>query len=82
MFDLSLAVKLLSRSMEEIFACASSTIFIEVSNGLTKNSTKDKAKLGHMIVHIIPRKPGDKSNNDGLYNELETYPEEYPQRPT
>jgi hypothetical protein len=27
-----------------------------------------------MIIHIIPRKPGDLKNNDSLYEQLETYP--------
>jgi hypothetical protein len=42
-----------------------------------KNSLKLQGRLGHMIVHIIPRKAGDKSNNDDIYIELETYPDEY-----
>ncbi len=34
--------------------------------------------MGHVIVHLFPRKSGDIKNNDGLYKLIENYPQEYP----
>jgi diadenosine tetraphosphate (Ap4A) HIT family hydrolase len=67
-FDITLAIKFLCRSIESFYSCSSTTIHIQ-------NSTAD-GPLKHLIIHIIPRKPNDFKNNDMIYPLLKNYPEE------
>jgi diadenosine tetraphosphate (Ap4A) HIT family hydrolase len=65
-FDISLTLRILTRAMESFYACNSSTIHIQNSG--------QEGVLKHLIIHIIPRKPGDLKSNDQIYDMLRTYP--------
>ena len=66
MFDISLTLSFIAKSLESYHGCSCSTIHIQ-------NATED-SECKQMIVHIIPRKNGDIKNGDDLFEQLEIYP--------
>lgn len=67
-FDLSLTTALVCKALESFHGCLGSNVHIQ-------NAGK-QSKCKQMIVHIIPRKSEDPKVTDGLYEQLETYPDD------
>ena len=70
-YDMGISIKYLTRMLEDSFETDSTTVYIQ-----NYSEEVGSEQMGHVHVHIIPRKEKDLQNNNDIYNFIDGFDKE------